>query len=123
MHSGCVCRPAGTPVIGAGAGNTLRFNNVTVPAAGRYRMVVGYANAEVVGDHQYNNNIVDRGADISVNGGTAKRVYLRNTLSWSTFRTAVVDVDLAAGANTITFANAGGYVADLDLIRIAAPIG
>ena len=110
--------------VGAGAGNTLRFNNVNVPTAGRYRMVVGYANAEVVGDHQYNNNIVDRGADISVNGGTARRTYFRNTLSWTTFRTAVVDVNLAAGANTITFGNSSsGYAPDLDLIRIAAPIG
>jgi hypothetical protein len=110
--------------IGAGAGNTLRFNNITVPAAGRYRMVVAYANAEVVGNHQYNNNIVDRGADISVNGGAARRVYFRNTLSWTTFRTTVVEVDLVAGANTIAFGNAsGGYAPDIDLIRIAAAIG
>ncbi|GIE99399.1 hypothetical protein Ari01nite_68640 [Paractinoplanes rishiriensis] len=109
--------------IGAGAGNTLRFNNVTVPAAGRYRMVVGYANAEVVGDHQYNNNIVDRHADISVNGGAAKRSVFRNTLSWSTFRTAVVDVDLAAGANTITFGNASAFAPNIDRIQIAAAIG
>ncbi len=110
--------------VGAGAGNTLRFNNVNVPTAGRYRMVVAYANAEVVGDHQYNNNIVDRGADISVNGGAARRTYFRNTLSWTTFRTAVVDVDLAAGANAITFGNSSsGYAPDIDLIRIAAPIG
>ncbi|WP_233624865.1 carbohydrate-binding protein [Actinoplanes sp. ATCC 53533] len=109
--------------IGAGAGNTLRFNNVTVPTAGRYRMVVAYANAEVVGEHQYNNNIVDRGADISVNGGTARRTYFRNTLSWTTFRTTVVDVDLVAGANAITFGNSTAYAPDIDLIRIAAPIG
>jgi hypothetical protein len=109
--------------IGAGAGNTLRFNNVNVPTAGRYRLVVAYANAEVVGNHQYNNNIVDRGADISVNGGASRRVYFRNTLSWTTFRTTVVDVDLAAGNNTITFANASAYAPDIDLIRIAAPIG
>jgi hypothetical protein len=109
--------------IGAGAGNTLRFNNVTVPAAGRYRMVVGYANAEVVGEHQYNNNIVDRHADISVNGGAAKRSVFRNTLSWSTFRTAVVDVDLAAGANTITFGNASAFAPNIDRIQIAAAIG
>jgi hypothetical protein len=109
--------------IGAGAGNSLRFNNVTVPTAGRYRVVVAYANAEVVGNHQYNNNIVDRGADISVNGGTSRRVYFRNTLSWTTFRTTVVDVDLVAGANTITFGNsASGYAPDIDLIRVAAPI-
>jgi hypothetical protein len=109
--------------IGAGAANTLRFENVTVPTAGRYRMVVGYANAEVKGDHAYNNNIVDRYADISVNGGPGKRSFFRNTLAWSTYRTTVIDVDLAAGRNSITFANASQYVPNIDLIRIAAPIG
>ncbi|WP_117213522.1 carbohydrate-binding protein [Allorhizocola rhizosphaerae] len=109
--------------IGNGSANWLRFNNVNVPAAGRYRMVVSYANAEVQGDHQYNNNIVDRGADISVNGGAAKRVYFRNTLAWTTFYTTVIDVNLVAGNNTITFSNATAYAPDIDLIRIAAPIG
>ncbi|MER7728972.1 carbohydrate-binding protein [Streptomyces sp. NPDC096323] len=110
--------------IGAGAGNTLRFGNVTVPAAGRYRMTVVYANGELgSGASNYNTNIVDRAADISVNGGPAKRSLFRNTLGWSNFRTTVVDVDLAAGANTITFANASAYAPDIDLIRIAAPVG
>ncbi|MEU4422279.1 CBM35 domain-containing protein [Actinoplanes sp. NPDC024001] len=110
--------------IGAGAANTLRLNNVTAPATGRYRLVVSYANAEVVGDHAYNNNIVDRHADISVNGGPAKRAVFRNTLGWSTYRTAVVDVDLAAGANTITFGNASsGFAPNIDRIQIAAVLG
>lgn len=109
--------------IGNGSANWLRFNNVNVPTAGRYRMVVSYANAEVQGDHQYNKNIVDRGADISVNGGPARRVYFRNTLSWTTFYTTVIDVTLVAGNNTITFGNATAYAPDVDLIRIAAPIG
>ncbi|NUS00933.1 MAG: carbohydrate-binding protein [Nonomuraea sp.] len=109
--------------IGAGAANTLRFGNVTVPAAGRYRMVVTYANGELgEGATNYNSNIVDRYADISVNGGTAKRSYFRNTLGWSNFRTTVVDVDLRAGANTITFANAARFAPDLDRIQIAAPL-
>ncbi|MFJ6676694.1 carbohydrate-binding protein [Actinosynnema sp. NPDC091369] len=109
--------------IGAGTANTLRFDNVTAPTAGRYRMVVGYANAERDGDHAYNNNIVDRYADISVNGGPAKRSYFRNTLAWSTYRTTVVDVDLRAGANAITFTNAAGYAPNVDFVRIAASIG
>ncbi|MGC5014257.1 carbohydrate-binding protein [Streptosporangium sp. DT93] len=111
--------------IGAGAANTLRFNNVTAPAAGRYRMVVTYANGELgEGASNYNSNIVDRYADIAVNGGTARRSYFRNTLGWSNYRTTVVDVDLAAGANTITFGNAsGGYAPNIDLIQIAAPLG
>ncbi|BEL06967.1 hypothetical protein Q0Z83_051580 [Actinoplanes sichuanensis] len=110
--------------IGAGSANTLRFNGVTAPAAGRYRLVVSYANAEVVGDHAYNNNIVDRYAEISVNGGTARKHYFRNTLAWNTYRTTVVDVDLAAGANTITFGNAStGYAPNIDRIQIAAVLG
>ena len=111
--------------IGAGAANTLRFNDVTAPAAGSYRMVVSYANGELgAGATNYNSNIVDRYADISVNGGTAERAYFRNTLGWSNYRTTVVDVTLAAGVNTITFANSStGYAPNIDLIQIAAPIG
>ncbi|GAA4708823.1 hypothetical protein GCM10023263_55270 [Phytohabitans rumicis] len=111
--------------IGAGAANTLRFNSVTAATAGRYRLVIGYANGELgSGATNYNSNIVDRYADISVNGGTARRHYFRNTLGWSIYRTTVVDVDLAAGANTITFANAStGYAPNIDLIQIAAPVG
>lgn len=108
--------------IGLGAGNTLRFNNVNVATAGTYRMVVTYANGELgAGASNYNSNIVDRSADISVNGGTAKKVYFRNTLGWSNFRTTVVDVTLQAGNNTITFTNASAYVPDIDKIAIAAP--
>jgi hypothetical protein len=110
--------------LGAGAANTLRFNGVSAPAAGRYRLVVGYANAEVVGEHDYNTNIVDRYAEISVNGGAARKVFFRNTLGWSSYWTTVVDVDLAAGTNTITFGNASsGYAPNIDRIHIAAVLG
>ncbi|HEY0000686.1 MAG TPA: carbohydrate-binding protein, partial [Actinoplanes sp.] len=110
--------------VGAGAANTLRFNGVTVPAAGRYRMVVSYANGELgAGADNYNSNIVDRYAEISVNGGAAKKVFFRNTLGWSIYRTTVIDVDLVAGANTITFANSSaGYAPNIDRIQIAAPV-
>jgi hypothetical protein len=111
--------------IGAGAANTLRFNNISVPTAGRYRMVVTYANGELgAGASNYNSNIVDRYATISVNGGTTRQSYFRNTLGWSNYRTTVVDVDLSAGSNTITFGNpSSGYAPNIDLIEIAAPIG
>jgi hypothetical protein len=111
--------------VGAGAANTMRFNNVTASTAGRYRMVVGYANGELGdGATNYNSNIVDRYAEISVNGGTAKKVYFRNTLGWSNYWTTVVDVDLAAGANTVTFGNSSsGYAPNIDRIQIAASIG
>ncbi len=110
--------------VGLGAANTLTFTGVNAPSAGTYRMVVTYANGELgAGASNYNTNIVDRYADISVNGGAATRVYFRNTLGWSNFRTTVVDVALAAGSNTITFGNAAAYAPDLDQIQIAAPLG
>ncbi|MDD1621410.1 MAG: Ig-like domain-containing protein [Methylococcaceae bacterium] len=108
--------------IGAGAGNALQFNNVNVPASGSYRMVVGYANAEMVGEHAYNTNVVERYADISVNAAAAKRVYFRNTLQWDNYQTRVVNVDLRAGNNTIRFGNADAYAPNIDRIEIAAPV-
>jgi hypothetical protein len=111
--------------LGAGAANTMRFNNVTAPTAGTYRMVVSYANGELgPGAANYNTNVVDRYAEISVNGGTAKKVFFRNTLGWSNYWTTVVDVTLSAGANTVTFGNSSsGYAPNIDRIQIAAPVG
>jgi Carbohydrate binding module (family 35) len=111
--------------IGNGATNTLRFNGVTAAGAGTYRLVVTYANGELgSGATNYNSNIVDRYADVSVDGGTATRSYFRNTLGWSNFRTTVLNVTLAAGNNTITFANSStGYAPDIDRIQVAAAIG
>lgn len=109
--------------IGSGANNTLQFNNINVPTAGTYRMVVTFANAEVEGNHQYNTNVVDRLANITVNGDQTQSRYFHNTRSWSSFQTTTFDVQLKAGANTIKFGNAGAdsYVPNIDLIQIAAP--
>jgi hypothetical protein len=110
--------------VGLGSANTLRFNNVSTAAAGRYRLVVTYANGELGdGASNYNSNIVDRYADVSVNGAAATRTYFRNTLGWSNFRTTVIDVDLQAGSNTITFSNSSAYAPDIDRIQVAAAIG
>ena len=111
--------------VGAGAANTLRFNGITAATAGRYRVIVTYANGELGdGATNYNSNIVDRFADISSSAGAQGRSYFRNTLGWSNFRTTVVNVNLVAGSNTITFANStAGYAPDIDRIQVAAPIG
>jgi hypothetical protein len=106
--------------IGNGAANTLQFNNIGVPSSGTYRMVVRFANAENKGSHDYNIQVVDRYADIRVNGGMAKRVYFRNTFAWNVYRTAVVDVELKAGSNTIKFSNDAAYAPNIDKIEIAS---
>ena len=110
--------------IGAGAGNTLQFNHIIAPSDGIYRMVVKYANGELgSGASNYNTNIVDRYADISVNGGSRSRTYFRNTLGWSNYLTTVVNVNLHAGSNTIQFSNSStGFAPNIDKIEIAEPV-
>jgi len=83
-------------------------------------MVVYFANAENKGSHDYNAQVVDRYADISVNGGTAKRVYFRNTFAWNAYQTTVIDVNLKAGNNTIQFSNSAAYAPHIDKIEIAS---
>ena len=109
--------------LGGGSANTLTINNVNASAAGTYRLIIQYANGELgSGASNYNSNVVDRYADISVNGGTSQRLYFRNTFGWSTFRTTMCDVTLNAGNNTIKFSNSSsGFCPDIDKISIAAP--
>ena len=110
--------------LGNGSENYLEFQQINVPTSGMYRMVVRYANGELGdGASNYNSNIVDRYADISVNDGPSQKVYFRNTLGWETFYTTTVNVSLTAGDNTIRFSNDTAYAPDIDLIRIAEPVG
>ncbi|NEM91861.1 carbohydrate-binding protein [Galbitalea soli] len=110
--------------IGQGSGNSLQFNGVTATAAGSYALVIQYANDEFsTGGAGYNTNSINRFADISVNGGTATRVYFRVTGSWSTFLTAVATVQLNAGANTVKFTNSSAYAPDIDKLSIASIVG
>jgi hypothetical protein len=108
--------------IGNGGANTLEFNIISVPESGTYRMIVYFANAEFRGEHAYNNQIVDRYTEISVNGGGSQKVYFRNTFAWDHYQTRVVDVDLHAGRNTIKFSNHDqeAYAPHIDKIEIAA---
>ena len=117
--------PGGSYVggIGNGASNVLQFNNIRVGASGIYRMVVHYANAEFRGAHDYNTNVVDRYADIRVNGRDAQRVYFRNTFAWNVYRTQVIDVALDAGVNTIEFSNTFVSAPHIAKIEIAARLG
>jgi hypothetical protein len=106
--------------IGNGADNTLQFNDVCVPYAGIYRMVIYFASADAKGLHDYNVQAIDRYADITVNGGIVKRIYFRNTFAWDVYQTTVVDVDLAAGDNTIKFSNSSAHAPNIDKIEIAS---
>jgi hypothetical protein len=97
----------------------LQVKGIKAGKAGTYRMVVFYANADKMGNHQYNVNVIDRSFDIAVNGGAAKRVYFRNNFSWSAFKGKVVDVELRAGDNAVEFLNAEGAGPIVDRIELA----
>jgi hypothetical protein len=123
--------PGGTDVgfVGQGSANYVQFNNVSVPTAGLYRMLVTYANDEVYNGSQ--GGPVFRFAQISVNGGTASTVYFNNTFSWSNWNTQEIDVSLNAGNNTIRFSNSttsptptidSGWIPVLASIQIASAL-
>ncbi|MBL0888271.1 LamG-like jellyroll fold domain-containing protein [Myceligenerans indicum] len=87
-----------------GNGNTLRFD-VTAPADGTYAMVVRYSNPEQAEASHYNPDPLARRADISVNGGPARKVLFPHTFHANAFAELTVEVDLSAGENTVEFAS------------------
>ncbi|RIX59641.1 hypothetical protein D3P08_05760 [Paenibacillus nanensis] len=92
-----------------GAERYLEMDDIVVPEDGIYKLVVRYANGESAGTHAYNNDVVERYAQISVNGGEAETVFFKNTISWQQFATQTIDVELKKGANTIRFSNNNTY--------------
>ena len=107
--------------VGNGAGNTLQFDGVNAPASGTYAVAVGYANADRGGASggSYNLNVIDRGADISVNGGQAQPYYFRNTFGWNCYRSIVLNLPLTAGANILNFGNPNAYAPNFDYVQVA----
>ncbi|MGM0369929.1 MAG: hypothetical protein ACQEP9_05895, partial [Bacillota bacterium] len=94
------------------------FEKINLVEAGDYKMVVYYANAERESGHMYNVDLVDRSAQISVNGTTDQEFYFRNTFSWNNYSTIVIDLELKAGVNTIAFVNDNNYLPKIDQIEI-----
>jgi hypothetical protein len=85
-------------------------------------MVLHFANAESLGAHSYNSQIVDQCVDVSVNGDFQQRVYLRNTFEWSNQQTTVLDVCLKVGKNEIHFSASKSGTLHIDRIQIASPL-
>ncbi|WP_430784505.1 LamG-like jellyroll fold domain-containing protein [Actinoplanes sp. G11-F43] len=96
----------GSAVTGVGGepgnANTLTFD-VPVAKAGTYAMRVRYSNPEQAVATHYNPDPLARHADITVNGGTAKRVLFPHSFHDNNFWELTVPVTLKRGANTITF--------------------
>ncbi|MFG3022484.1 CBM35 domain-containing protein [Streptomyces sp. NPDC048254] len=109
--------------IGNGTANKLTFGSVSASAAGRYTVVIHYADNDRAGTGNYNTNVESRTADLSVNGGTANTLTFRNTYSWNDYWSLPTTVSLAAGTNTLTFSNSTGWAPNIDYIEVAPVLG
>ncbi|GIF25503.1 hypothetical protein BJ973_003780 [Actinoplanes tereljensis] len=95
----------GQAVTGISGANTL---TVTVPAAqaGTYALRIRYANPEQAEATHYNPDPLARHADLTINGGTAKRVLFPHSFHDNNFWELTVPVQLRKGSNTIRFSSA-----------------
>lgn len=117
--------------VGNGANNWFQFNKVTVPEDGNYTLTIGYAQWEYTANNTW--QIVNRWADMSVNGETSKHLVFANTRGWSNFWTTSVRVNLKKGENTIRFGNANtgtasesgkasGWAPNFDYIQVVPTV-
>ena len=96
----------GTAITGIGGApgndNTATFT-VTADRAGLYALRIRYSNPEQSEATHYNPDPLARHADISVNGGSARRVGFPHSFHQNNFWELTVPVQLKKGKNTIGF--------------------
>ena len=85
-----------------GNDNTATFT-VTADRAGLYALRIRYSNPEQSEATHYNPDPLARHADISVNGGTARRVGFPHSFHQNNFWELTVPVQLKKGKNTVGF--------------------
>jgi hypothetical protein len=108
----CATCYGGQKVGYVGNGGTLTFNNVTVPAAGTYRVTLVYCDGDT--------GTTGRQADVSANGGPPQLLSFTPTGGFNTVGAQTVSLALNAGANTIELSNPGAYAPDFNEIVVAA---
>jgi hypothetical protein len=106
----CSTCSGGAKVGFVGEGGTLTVNGVSAAAGGRYQVTIVYCDGSATG----------RQATVSVDGGAPQTLSFTPTGSFATTGTMTVTLPLAAGTNTIEFANPGGFAPDFD--RIIVPV-
>jgi O-Glycosyl hydrolase len=93
--------------LGGSSNGTCIINNVYVPVAGNYTMVVYYISSNA------------RNLYVTVNNGSAAQLSCPGSGSWSIISSKTMTVSLNAGNNSIKFDNSSGsYAPDLDRIVI-----
>ena len=92
-----------------GDGGTLTFSNLNVTTAGSYDVTIVYCDGSAAG----------RQATLSVNGGAPQMLSFTPTGSFSTIGAKTVPLQLAAGSNTIEFANPSAFAPDFNELIVA----
>jgi hypothetical protein len=105
----CAACSGGQKVGFVGNGGTLTFNNVIVATAGTYLVTIYYLNGPP-----------GRQATLSVNGAAPQTLSFTPTTDFNTVGTMAVPLTLAAGTNTIEFANPTAFAPDFDRITVSA---
>ncbi|GAA1360470.1 fibronectin type III domain-containing protein [Catellatospora chokoriensis] len=106
LVAACATCSGGSKVGYLGNGASMAFTNVAGGTGGPRTVTIYYLTAEA--------------RTAVVNGQT---VNFASTGSWTTVGSTTVTVDLAAGSNTITFANPGGWAPDIDRITVSTAGG
>jgi hypothetical protein len=94
----------GTAVTGIGGGKANALTvDVMAARSGRHALTIRYSNAEQAPATHYNPDPIARHADLSVNGGPARRVLFPTTFHFNNFWDLTVPVTLKKGTNRLTF--------------------
>ena len=106
----CSACAGGQTVGNLALGGSLQFNTITVASAGSHNVTVYYVDGSS-----------GRQLNISANGDPAQILYTNGTNdnNWDHVQSAVIQLNLQAGINTILFATtASTYGADIDRITV-----
>ena len=97
--------------VGGGADNAVTFDNVTADTAGKYTLRIYYISGE------------PRSLKVDVNGKFAAKLdgCYANRGDWTGIRAVDVEVELAAGKNTVRLYNDQAYGPSIDRIALAIP--
>lgn len=107
VRATCATCSNGARVGYLGEGGTLTFTGVRVPASGTRTVRVWYTNGDA-----------SRSATLSVNGAADLTLTFGSTGGWRVSKYLEVRVPLAAGSNSLRFANQSGWAPDIDRIDI-----
>jgi hypothetical protein len=108
--------------VGSVAANYLEIPRAAgFNTAGKYDVVVTYANAEVVGAHAYNPQVVDRKLEVTETGGSgiAGSAYFRYTYSWNSFWERTIPVTLTTTSGSLKLGNPSAWAPNIDKVTVA----